>query len=725
MDPGTIGLLVAEGAALAAISAAYSLGRPQSTTSATPAPEPAPAPAAPEPAPTPAAPEVTAAPAPEAAPAETTAGPAPAAPESAPAPEPAPAPSPAAPAETTAAPAPVEQPSGDDPAPVTVNVPPEPEKTLDEIVNEAILKAQSDQVNIPDRTSVLQRLNPLAKVNAVLANRRAAIETRKQQQGGRKRTFRIRRGGEVTFEKRVSSKLYSLKPSDPRPQTAFKTLVTVKEERVATLLLPVFNAFMWWRFKVKTMPLRYSPVLVADADSLFQDALKVHEDIHPVFLDANRAFKAEWMKAGKNPFLSGTNPFGSEPVVAAAPDPAPIEPTTQPAATPDVTAASASEPAPAPVAEPEPVVATEPAPAPAAEPVVAAEPAPAAASAPAPAPTAEPAPEPAAAEPAAEPVPEPAAAEPAPALEPAAAEPELAAVPEPAPAPEPVVAAEPEPAPAPVVVPAPILDDQTPRPSSPINAPPLDESISTADTLEIPPELQLKLNAAREKFESLRMNVETEEKNPSSPFFKSRRKKDRSQAARKAADTRKRNQIRARQDAVIAKDALEFKRAQANKARDERALKRSGIITPIETLLETTETSTNDVAETLEKERPMSASQPWFIDIENELQMYFDYYNQVEADLAVVPSVQSVTVPVAPAAPVAPVAPVAPAPVVPVAPPAPAPEKTSYGKSSKVGQKIPLRKAKQPPVSFSYSSRTNKRIGGKSRQSTFRRSRKH
>ena len=202
------------------------------------------------------------------------------------------------------------------------------------------------------------------------------------------------------------------------------------------------------------------------------------------------------------------------------------------------------------------------------------------------------------------------------------------------------------------------------------------------------------------------MNVETEEKNPSSPFFKSKRKKNRSKAARKAADTRKRNQIRARQDAVIAKDALEFKRAQANKARDERALKRSGIITPIETLLETTETSTNDVAETLEKERPTSASQTWFIDIENELQMYFDYYNQVEADLAVVPNIQSVTVPVAP-----------PAPVVPVAPP----EKTSYGQPSRVGQKFRLRKAKQP----SDSSRTNKRFGGKSRQSTFRRSRKH
>jgi len=634
MDPGTIGLLVAEGAALAAISAAYSLGRPQSTTST--APEPAPEV-------TTAAPEVT-----TATPEVTT----------------------AAPEVTTA---PTEQPSGADPAPVTVNVPPEPEKTLDEIVNEAILKAQSDQY-MPDRGTVFQRLNPLAKVNTALANRRSAIETRKQQQGGRKRTFRIRRGGEVTFEKRISSKLYSLKPSDPRPQTAFKTLVTVKEDRVATLLLPVFNAFMWWRFKVQTMPLRYSPVLVADGDSLFQDALKVPEDIHPVFLAANRAFKAEWMKVGKNPFLAETNPFPEPETNPFASEPAPeaVNPfTPEPPSEPvnPFTPEPIAQPAPA--AEPEPVVApVEPAPV---EPEPVVEPAPVE-----PEPVVEPAPvEAVPAQP--EPVVEPAPVESAPV--------ETAPV-EPAPEPEPVPA---EPVP---IVPAPILDDQTSRPSTPANAP-----------LDIPLELQLKLNAAREKFESLRMNVETEEKNPSSPFFKSRRKKDRSKAARKAADTRKRNQLLARQDAVIAREALEFKRTQANRSRDERALKRSGIITPIETLLETTETSTNDVAETLEKERPTSASQSWFIDVENELQMYFDYYNQVEADLAVVPSVQSVTVPAAP-----------------VVPP---PEKTSYGKSSMVGQKIPLRKAKQPPVSFSYSSRTNKRIGGKSRQSTFRRSRKH
>ena len=581
MDPGTIGLLVAEGAALAAISAAYSLGRPKNTASV-PAPAPAPAP------------EVTTA-TPEATPEVTT----------------------ATPEVTTATPevTTTEQPSGADPAPVAVNVPPEPEKTLDEIVNEAILKAQSDQY-MPDRGTVFQRLNPLSKVNAAFANRKTAIETRKQQQAGRKRTFRIRRGGEVTFEKRVSSKLYSLKPSDPRPQTAFKTLVTVKEDRVATLLLPVFNAFMWWRFKVQTMPLRYSPVLVADADSLFQDALKFHEDIHPVFLDANRAFKAEWMKVGKNPFLAETNPFASEPVTQPEPVPEPVvtsEPVPEPVVPP---AEPVPEPAPEPVVPPaEPVTQTEPVPEPVPEPVV---------------PPAEPVPEPVV--PPAEPVPEPA---PEPVVPPAEPVTQTEPVPEPVTQTEPIVPpAEPEPVPEPIVVPA---EPELARPSSPINASPLDESISTADTLEIPPELQLKLNAAREKFESLRRNVELEEKTPTSPLFKSKGKKDRSKAARKAADTRKRNQLLAREDAIKAKQELQIKRDEANKARAERANKRAGIITPIETLLESTETSTNDVAEILEKERPTSASQNWFIDIETELQMYFDYYNQVERDLADVP----------------------------------------------------------------------------------------
>ena len=551
MDPGTIGLLVAEGSALAAIAAAYSLGREPTKTTTTTVPAPV---------------ETVEAPAPAPTPVETV---------EAPAPAPTPAP-------TEVETPPVEPSSGEDPETVPQDVPAEPEKTLDEIVNDAILKAEIDQ-NTPSRGTVFQRLNPLAKMNAALINRASAIATRKQQQGGRRRTFRKRRGGEASFEKRVSSKLYSLKDSDPRPQTAFKTLVTVKEDRVATLLLPVFNAFVWWRYKVRMFPIRYSHVLVADADTLFDDALKVHQNIHRIFLNADRSFKAEYMKptTGKNMFLEGTNPFG----VA---EPTPVD---KPVVAPK----------PIPLAEQNPFSQSQPTPV--VEPVVTSEPTPVA---------------------------------------------------------EQVVTSEPTPVAEPVVTPEPTTVTEPPRPVSPPNAP------SYFESLEIPPELQVKLDAAREKFETLKSKIANEETKPGSPFAKPDSKQKRSEAARRAAVTRQKNKVIAARNAADEKAALEFRRKDANQARDERARKRAGIVSQpvtvettepsmneatVESILETTEASTNEIAESLkalEKERPASASQNWFMDIENELQMYFEYYNQVERDLADVPPAQSASIPVIP-----------------------------------------------------------------------------
>jgi hypothetical protein len=642
MDPGTIGLLVAEGSALAAIAAAYSLGREPTKTTQAPTTTAVPAPVEPVPAPALDTAPVAASPAPAPAPVEPVAAP--------------------TPAPTEVETPPVEPSSGEDPETVPQDVPAEPEKSLDEIVNEAILKAQIDQYT-PQQGSVFQRLNPLARMNAARINRASTIAARKQQ-GGRRRTFRNRRGGEASFEKRVSSKLYSLKDSDPRPQTAFKTLVTVKEDRVATLLLPVFNAFVWWRYKVRMFPIRYSPVLVADADTLFDDALKVHQDIHRIFLNADRSFKAEYMKptTGRNVFLEGTNPFSQ----------AEQNPFSNPEQTPEQNPFTAPEktaqqnPFSQPVV-PEPVVTPEPTPL--AEPVV---------------------------------------AQPAPVV-----------APEPTTVSEPVVA-EPVVTPEPTTVSEPVAE--TPRPVSPPNAPPY------FDSLEIPPELQVKLDAAREKFETLRAKIANEEKKPDSPFAKPDSKQKRSEAARRAAVTRQKNKVIAARDADIQKAALEFRRKDANQARDERARKRAGIVpvivettepsmneATVESILETTEASTNEIAESLkalEKERPASASQNWFMDIENELQTYFEYYNQVERDLASVPPPQPASIPVIPQ-------------TLPTLPTISreqkevlqlrnlTPSKAVYG-PNKTRQRFPVRKGGTP----------KKRKQKKTRKLTFRRSRK-
>jgi hypothetical protein len=274
-------------------------------------------------------------------------------------------------------------------------------------------------------------------------------------------------------------------------------------------------------------PIRYSPILVADADTLFDDALKVHQDIHPIFLGADRSFKAEYMKptTGKNVFLEGTNPF---PQTEQTPEQNPFTP--------------------------------------------------------------------------------------------------------------PEKAPEPNPFTQPAVV-------------EPVAPPATDPGAGTglftkeqSQPLEIPPELQVKLDAAREKFETLKTKIADEEEKLGSPFAKTDSKQK-----RKAVETREKNKLLAARNAADEKAALESKRTNANQARDERARKRAGIVpTAVESLLETTETSTNEAAESLkalEKEQPTSASQNWFMDAENELQMYFDYYNQVERDLADVPPVVPATPP--------------------------------------------------------------------------------
>jgi hypothetical protein len=359
-------------------------------------------------------------------------------------------------------------------------------------------------------------------------------------------------------------------------------------------------------------PIRYSPVLVADADTLFDDALKVHQDIHRIFLNADRSFKAEYMKptTGRNVFLEGTNPF---PQAEQNPFSNPEQtPEQNPFTAPEKTAQQ--NPFFQPVV-PEPVVTPEPTPV--AEPVV----------------------------PQSTTVTEPVVTQ------------------EPTTVTEPVVTQEPTPVVDQVVpqttpVTEPVVAPEPQRPVSPPNAP------SYFESLEIPPELQVKLDAAREKFETLKAKIANEETKPGSPFAKPDSKQKRSEAARRAAVTRQKNKVIAARDAEIQKAALEFRRTNANQARDERARKRAGIVpTPVETtepsmneatvesVLGTAEASTNEIAESLkalEKERPASASQNWFMDVENELQMYFEYYNQVERDLADVPPVVKATAPMGP-----------------------------------------------------------------------------
>jgi len=184
---------------------------------------------------------------------------------------------------------------------------PQPVDTLDKIVKDAIIDATS-QTFAPNRGTMFQRFRPFANTRDAMTRRKEAYEARfnrlgkrvsvdqmkelNSKLGGRRKT---RRGGGNAFSKRLAARLKVLKPTDEEPRVSFKTLVTVEGEAVATTLLPVFDAFISWRTWVMRTPLVYLPETVADAETLFVDALKVHENINPVFTKRSKDFKdATW-----------------------------------------------------------------------------------------------------------------------------------------------------------------------------------------------------------------------------------------------------------------------------------------------------------------------------------------------------------------------------------------------------------------------------------------------
>jgi len=593
MDPGTIGLLVAEGSALAAIAAAYSLGRePTKTTTTTVPPTETAAPApAPAPAPVP-APDTAVVPAPVTA-----------------SPPPPPAPAPVEPVPTQDADIsspllPDEISSEEDP------------KNLDEIIDEVIAIAKTEAAKPPPK-SVFQRMReyrPFAKTRDRITEwQTARNEAYKQRmKAGRRKT--VRRGGAnpviKPFVAKIKEKLYAIsEPTDQKPQIAFTRLVSAgnpndepEADKVATLLLPILNTFTWWRFNVLSMKLRYSPIMVADAETLYAD-IKTPEQIQRMFAYNNRtlynikypptvpppdtakaAEQAEAAAAGLDTTKDVSPPEIDTPLTDNQEFPERVEvDTSQVTTTPQVTDTSAVTPATS-------TTSTTPA-------VTLA------------------------------------------------------------------TSATPDTPTTPAVTPdTPQVTTLDPGAGTGLftNTQLIDAAKS--EPLEIPPELQVKLDAAREKFETLKAKITNEEMKPGSPFAKPDSKQKRRAAALKAAETRQKNKVIAARNAIREKEALESNRKKANEARNERARKRAGIVSQpvtvettepsmeatVESVLGTAEASTNEIADSLKALEPTSASQNWFMDIENELQMYFEYYNQVERDLADVPPVVEAPAPMGP-----------------------------------------------------------------------------
>ena len=106
----------------------------------------------------------------------------------------------------------------------------------------------------------------------VLEKRRERYEEALKQQGG---------AGD-TFDTDVNYRLFHPKDGDkPNKVLAYLFEKTSKDDTLAKNMLPVFDAFMYWRSTVLKYPLAYKPELVASAEMLFK--LIVYTQISRVF----------------------------------------------------------------------------------------------------------------------------------------------------------------------------------------------------------------------------------------------------------------------------------------------------------------------------------------------------------------------------------------------------------------------------------------------------------
>jgi hypothetical protein len=153
--------------------------------------------------------------------------------------------------------------------------------TLENIIDEAIVAARNEaQI---DRGTMYQRFRPFAntrdRVNAYKEGRDKAYTARRK--GGRRKKTQ-RSGGAnpaiAPFVALIKKKLYGIKTSEEqRPQVGFARLVSeggipndTFGDKIATLLFPVLDTFLSWRYQVQLMKIRYLPIMVADADDMYE-----------------------------------------------------------------------------------------------------------------------------------------------------------------------------------------------------------------------------------------------------------------------------------------------------------------------------------------------------------------------------------------------------------------------------------------------------------------------
>ena len=169
-------------------------------------------------------------------------------------------------------------------------------RTLQDIVDEALIVAENEPLQwntayqsikrpfLSGVDSVARGVQKTAQAvkNVVTAPARIPEQRKKRLQAARQQ------GGADTFDTDVYYRLFHPKDDDkPYKTLAYLFEKTSTKDTLATNMLPVFEAFMYWRSNVLNYPLLYKPELVGAAEILFK--LVNSNPVNPVF--QNKALK--------------------------------------------------------------------------------------------------------------------------------------------------------------------------------------------------------------------------------------------------------------------------------------------------------------------------------------------------------------------------------------------------------------------------------------------------
>ena len=173
-------------------------------------------------------------------------------------------------------------------------------KTLQRIVDEALKAAKLGPLTSNTIYQSIKKpfLSGVDSVARVVKKTGELLSTPARLAAERKQSYQaaLQRGGADTFDTDVYYRLFHPKDEDrPYRTLAYLFEKTSTDTSLARNMMPVFDAFMYWRSTVLKYPLLYKPELVAAAETLFKLVEPIR--VNPVF--QNKELKKAIEAVGK------------------------------------------------------------------------------------------------------------------------------------------------------------------------------------------------------------------------------------------------------------------------------------------------------------------------------------------------------------------------------------------------------------------------------------------